>query len=281
MGTGNSALAVFAALSPHHSPYQKIIGTTRQPLRQMQLAAQGIDPFLLLKHDTADNSINQQGYAADCLDQLRMLAADADVLVSFPPDGDSDRQLAPIMSAARSLVYVSSTGVYGSRQGLIDETTAVDYAADTARPRLEAEAIWRRLGGVVLRAPALYGQPTGLHIRLKESTYRLPIDSSNFISRIHLDDLAQIILAAFRCALPGTIYTVGDLEPARHIDVVNWLCEKMHLPLPAMAASPAAYRLRSNRCVSAARVLRELGVTLRYPTYREGYSQCLSAGAII
>jgi nucleoside-diphosphate-sugar epimerase len=205
------------------------------------------------------------------------VAGGADVLVSFPPDGETDAIVAPACAAAHRVIYISSTGVYGKKTGRIDDTTAADPSDERMRPRLEAESIWKEHGAIVLRAPGIYGPKSGLHLRLAEGSYKMPAGGANLISRIHVNDLASIVLAIFeRSKLSDTTYLVGDENPCTLAEVVEWLCKRMELPMPESVPPEDAHAtMRGNRAVDASRITKELGLTLKYPSFREGYAQCL------
>jgi len=258
-----------AALQLAHTanPQRVLRATTRSAARAEALAALGATPIVLGADDDAD-AVRAAVHPGD------------EVLVTFPPDGASDARLADAARAARRVVYISTTGVYGAVSGRVDDDTPVDPEAPRAAPRLAAEACWRAAGAIVLRAPAIYSAASGLHKRLRAGTHRLVEDGSKYVSRIHADDLAALALAALERAAPRSTYVVGDHEPAPQREVVAWLCARLGLPLPpAVAVSEAPPTLRGNRQVDARRVLRELGVTLRYPTYRDGYEAIVRADA--
>ncbi len=271
-GVGQTALAVLSALKSTAPARLEIWGTTRAHSGDA-LQALGVKPILL-------NVIGDDGAAS--MKQLKEACADACVLISFPPDEQSEHFFFDTISGARKIIYISSTGVYGSLSGVIDEDSPVDHGQPRVQDRLKAEALWRSAGATILRAAALYGPQAGLHKRLQSGTYRLPGDGSNFVSRIHLDDLAAIILAIFASnseqGQGGGIYVVGDLKPATHIEVVTWLCEKLNLPLPPSASlTEVNASLSGNRRINSTRVLSDFGIKLAYPTYVEGFSQCLAA----
>ena len=195
-----------------------------------------------------------------------------DVVIAFPPDGATDAAVAGALASLRaaSITYVSSTGVYGTRSGRIDDLTPTDLGSTPRiRLRLEAESGYRELGGTVLRAPGIYGPDRGAHVRLLAGKYRLPGDGSNAVSRIHVHDLAQLILAA--SSVPHETFVVGDLNPAPHIEVARFLVEAFGVSMPpAVPLEEVHETLRGNRRVDPSRALSRLGVTLRYPSYREG-----------
>jgi nucleoside-diphosphate-sugar epimerase len=240
----------------------KVIGTTRQPERLFEFVNLGIEPIVMPWPHA---------------EIIEPLAQGAEVVASFPPDGTTDAILASACRGAKSIVYMSSTGVYGARRGVVDDSTAVDGAAEPAASRLAAEEAWKTVGATVLRAPAIYGPNSGLHVRLREGTFSIPGDGSGVVSRIHVDDLARLIIAVFDRGLKGETFVVGDLNPATHGEVVAWLCEQLNIPMPPYTSlDQVSSHLRASRQVDASRALEALGVELKYPTYREGFKAILS-----
>ena len=239
-----------------------IIASTRNPNRIFEFVELAVEPLIM---PLPSGEI------------ISHLVAGADVLVSFPPDGSTDAILAPACADARRIVYISSTGVYGNKSGRIDDGTAPDVSDEKSRPRVEAESIWREYGAIVLRSPGIYGAHNGMHKRLAEGTYKMPANGSNLISRIHIDDLASIILQvsdAFE--MSDTTYVVGDEQPCPIGEVVTWLCAEMNLPMPeSVPLSEVNLSLRGNRAIDGSRILNELGMTLRFANFREGYQNCL------
>lgn len=193
------------------------------------------------------------------------------VVVTFPPDGFTDGVVARELASAAAVTYVSSTAVYGKLRGHIDDMTPVPEPTGRAVARLAAESTYRALGGTVLRCPGIYGRDRGIHVRLLRGDYRLPGDGRHVLSRIHVEDLAQLLLAA-PCA-PGETFVVGDREPAPHAAVVRFLCERYGVPFPPSAPlADVPETLTADRNVDASRALARFGVTLRYPSFREGMS---------
>lgn len=253
LGVGMVALAVYDSVRGH----ARVIGTTRDPMRLFDFVNTGIEPVVM---------------PWPSREVIEPLANGADVLVSFPPDGATDKLLAPACAGARTVVYISSTGVYGSRHGAIDDHTPVANDEEAAAPRLAAEREWQMVGATILRAPAIYGPTSGLHIRLREGNFAIPGDGTGVVSRIHVDDLAHIISAVFHQQRRGETFVVGDLCPATHQEVVGWLCEELQMPMPPRTPlEEVSAQLKSSRSVDPHRALKELGVTLKYPTYKEGF----------
>jgi len=184
------------------------------------------------------------------------------VLHSIPPVGDVDLRG---LRAAR-LVYLSSTNVYGAAT-VVDENTPVDPAHErVAAERRAAAGSWSTL---VLRPAAIYGPGRGVHKRLERGEYRM---SDNFVSRIHVDDLAAHVEAGLLSDLTGA-YPVADEEPSTAREIAVFCAELLGLPVPAADSG----RVTSNRRVDGSAIRRALGITLAYPSYRTGIPAAIQA----
>lgn len=165
--------------------------------------------------------------------------------------------------------------MYGEHRGVVDDATPVPTAPppnERAARILTAEEAYRQRGATILRCPGIYGRDRGLHVRVLKGEHRIPGDGTRFLSRIHVEDLAQLVLAS--AAAPGQrpdTYVVGDLEPAPHVEVVRFIADVYGVPLPPFVPLESVHEsLRADRRIDAARALTTFGVALRYPTYREG-----------
>lgn len=242
---------------------QRVIGTTRDALRAETLRRHNIEPVVA-------ETIDPSWFAAQ-------VHRDTHVLVTYPPSDPSDATLASIAAdAGAQVVYISSTAVYGAVSGRVDQHTPTQPNEPRGQRRLQAEDIWANASTMVLRAPAIYGPGRGLHLRIARGEHQLPDSGDNFISRIHVDDLARLCLAAFERGVIGTRYVIGDHKPCPQREITQWLCDRMSQPMvaptPLANVSPT---LRNDRQVDPTWALQQLGVTLDFPTYIEGYEHCL------
>lgn len=176
------------------------------------------------------------------------------------------------------VVYLSTTGVYG-RAEEVDETTLVAPETDRTVLRVEAEKVvaagpW---SSMVLRPAAIYGPGRGVHMAMWSGRYRLAGDGSNYVSRIHVEDLAALAAAALRSDEPGA-WPVGDAEPATAKEVAAFCAELLGLPMPPSVPVESLHEtLRGSRRVHGEAIRRLLGVELKYPSYREGIRASVEA----
>ena len=240
----------------------------------------------------------------DCLrfDRDRPLAPAAfagitDILVSIPPDDAGDAVLdrhGEDIATLPGLVwlgYLSTTGVYGDRAGgWVDERSELRPSGMRGRRRVAAEAgwldLWRRRGVPVhiFRLAGIYGPGRAPFAALRAGTAQRIDKPGQVFSRIHVDDLAGVLLASIARPRPGAIYNVCDDEPAAPDSVIAHAASLLGLPAPPLVPfstaglSPMARSFYDdNKRVSNALLKEELGVALRHPNYRAGLAAILAA----
>ena len=178
-------------------------------------------------------------------------------------------------------IHLSSSGLYGEAPDddtWIDDETPVDLTDQPMQGVLTDEdavetSTFALPTTTILRLAPVYGPGRGVRARLRKGDYRLLDDGQHAISRVHVDDVAQIILAVEERAVHRSRYLVADDEPTTQLDYATWLCERMGLPLPPFRATFAPGKAKvahRNRRVRNTRLKADLGITLRYPTFREG-----------
>ncbi len=179
------------------------------------------------------------------------------------------------------VIYVSSTGVYGHSDGdWIDEDTPPRPTREGGRACLAAEQVLfaHSLGerGVVLRFAGIYGP--GRVPRQEDVRAGKPItgNGDGILNLIHVDDAVEAILAAESRATPPRIYNVSDGNPAPRRAYYEELSRLLDAPPPRFSplgeAGSQRARGADDKRVSNLRMVNELGVTLRYPSFREGLS---------
>lgn len=229
-------------------------------------------------------SLAQAGAQIRSLDILRPFDLDfippnSLILHSIPvlQENDELREQTPALiqalegRRARRLVYISSTGVYGQTREVNAETLV---APVTPREHLRVEAE-RAIGAasfptLSLRAAAIYGPGRGIQESLRRGTYRLAGDGSNWVSRIHVDDLAALCDAALSSDLTGA-YPVADEHACPAREIAEYCAELLGLRLPAPVSAELLHETRqADRRVDGRSIFAVLERKLQYPTYRTG-----------
>jgi nucleoside-diphosphate-sugar epimerase len=195
-----------------------------------------------------------------------------------PPGPDPAGELANLIDASREasrLVYVSSTSVYAPGGGAwVDESWPIQPATAAGRARALAEAALAAspVPWIVLRAAGIHGPGRKLVDRIRSGTYRVIGDGTSHVSRVHVVDLVSAIVAAGASAARGFV-NVADDDPTPIGEVADTLAALLGLPPPprepASSVSPElAGMLTADRRIANRRLKEELGVKLRYPSWR-------------
>ena len=226
---------------------------------------------------------------ANPLADLSTLVGNWDAIVYSIPTLRVDNSLmepAPLLLRALSgstsrCIYLSTTGVYG-KQKFVDASTQAAPETERERLRVEAElAVLQHFREpLVLRPAAIYGPGRGVHVSMRMGKYRLSGDGHNYISRIHVDDLAAHVVAALRTRVTGA-WPVTDEEPCSQRTMAEYCASLLALPLPPSAhANTVSETLRANRQVDGSGIRQKLGISLQYPTYRQGIPAAIAAEAL-
>ncbi|HEX4192499.1 MAG TPA: SDR family oxidoreductase [Stellaceae bacterium] len=228
-------------------------------------------------------------------DVAQRLADTTHLLISIPPDETGcpvfDAHAADI-AALRQLQwigYLSSTNVYGDQAGgWVDEASPTAPSGERGRRRVAAEAAWRALGarsGIpvhVFRLAGIYGPGRSALDALRAGTARRIVKPGQVFSRIHVADLAAVLQASMEKPRAGSIYNVCDDTPSPPDEVIAYAAALLGIAPPPLedfataALSPLARSFYDDsKRVANQRIKDELGVTLRYPSYREGLDALL------
>jgi nucleoside-diphosphate-sugar epimerase len=227
------------------------------------------------------------------------LRAATHLIVTAPPGEDGDPVLAAhagVLRAAplRWIGYLSTTGVYGDRNGAwVDEATEPAPAQPRSIRRRAAEQQWEAFASGIavdlFRCAGIYGPGRSALDDLRAGTARRTIHPGHAFGRIHREDVARAVLAAASAPPPPGIRVLhlADDEPAESAIVVEGAARLLGMdPPPAIpfeearrSMSPMALSFwAENRRVANARTKDALGLAWRYPTWREGLAAILAEG---
>jgi nucleoside-diphosphate-sugar epimerase len=256
-----------------------ISGTSRDANARRAMAGQGWELFPF------DEDLPLEHFA-------RVLAGTTHLMSSVPPGEAGDPVIAlhgadiAAMDGLQWSGYLSTTGVYGDRQGgEVDESSERNPASERGRRRVMAEDAWLDLWrehGIpvhVFRLAGIYGPGRNALETVWQGRARRIHRPGQVFGRIHLDDIVQTLLASIEQPNPGTAYNLSDDEPAPPDAVIAYACELLGVDPPPLQdfdevkddLSPMALSFYGeSKRVSNKRIKEELGVRLKWPTYREG-----------
>lgn len=221
------------------------------------------------------------------------------LLVSIPPDETGDVVLnlhrKDIFKSSFTWVgYLSTVGVYGNtgHRKKIDETAPRHPTTTRGKQRKAAENDWLNLYRSIglplhlFRLAGIYGPKRNIFKAIRNGHAKRIDRPGHLFSRIHVEDIATAVCASMAWPNPGTAYNITDDLPIEPSEVTTFACNLLGMSLPPLISfeealksmSPMAKTFwRDRRYLSNARLYDELGITLRYPTYREGLQAILKA----
>ncbi len=274
-GHGYSARALTRRLLPKG---WRVIGTTRSHEKFGELRAEGVEPAC---------------FPGD--DMTEALEAATHLLTSAGPTDQGDPVLHHLRDAIAAKApslhwagYLSTTGVYGDHEGdWVDEDTALAPSTRRGQWRKEAEAAWQAIPDLplhIFRLAGIYGPARGPFAKVRKGTARRIIKEGQVFSRIHVDDIAQVLEASIDRPKPGRIYNLCDDDPAPPQDVIAHAAELLGMSIPPavpfeeaeMTPMARSFYAESKR-VRNDRIKEELGVRLIHPDYRSGLRALLDS----
>ena len=260
---------------------------------QRFLAQQSAETVIGLSRSSISSEQHVESYDLDAGGQLKLALPDHyGILYTVPPSPESESDvrleclLKKLTRAPTRFAYISTTGVYGNRDGAeVDELTSPDPQTGRARLRMAAEQVLQSWGAKhhvdvsILRVPGIYG-PERLGVeRVREGAAVIDEADVGPGNRIHVDDLVACCLAALSNDAPAGIYNVGDgdlrsstwftrevarqcqLEPPPIISMEDAECEFSPIRLSF---------LKESRIVNTQKMNDVLGVTPKYANAEDG-----------
>jgi dTDP-D-glucose 4,6-dehydratase len=281
-GLGYSALHF---INRYGELFDEVAGTVRSTDKVGELRHTSAHP-LIFAPDYEDPAIAEHLKTANAL------------IISIPPGTSADPVLARFgrqLSGLRhplKIIYLSTIGVYGDRQGeWVDETRLPTPSNPRSVTRLQAEKAWAALGKDagkathILRLAGIYGPERNALANLKAGKAKRIVKPDQVFNRIHVDDVALSIASALMYEGKSQIWNVSDDEPAPPQDVVTYAASLMGITPPpeqdidAADLTPMARSFYAeNKRAANHKLKTDLGVTLTFPTYREGLQALWAAG---
>ena len=176
--------------------------------------------------------------------------------------------------------YISTTGVYGNTNGaIVDETAPTNPSGKRGKSRVVVEKLWRHTipQTHIFRLPGIYGAGRSALDTVQHPHARAIHKTGQIFGRIHIYDIAQTVLASMLAPHPQSIYNVVDDMPCDGVQVLQYACDLLHMPMipivPYETAdlSPMAHSFYADsRRVNNDKIKTKLGIHLKYPTYKQG-----------
>lgn len=228
---------------------------------------------------------NGENYDKNLIPKLK----EADyILVSIPPSNGEDLVIKNfskflVSPKLKWITYLSATSVYGDHKGeWVSENSETKPTSPNGLARLKAENSWlslkmnKNLPIQIFRLSGIYSNENNILIRLKSGTAKLINKKDHFFSRIHVEDIANILFKTLSKFKSGEIYNLADDKPstseemtlhgARILDIKNL----KKIEVDEIESEMLKNFYTDSKKVSNKKVKNYFDYNLKFPTYVEG-----------
>ncbi len=250
--------------------------TSRKETHEIEFNGLKINSFLF-NNEKTDESLK---------DKLKM--ADY-ILISIPPFGSKDIVASyldtnsKIIKACKWITYLSATSVYGDHKGeWVNEKSATQPTSSSGLNRLKAENSWKSLSSKhnfplqIFRLAGIYSNESNILKRLQLGKVQFVDKKNHFFSRIHLEDIANILFESLENFKNSEVYNICDDKPAAQSEVIAYGAKLLNLekPKPIKLEDLESEMLQNfykdSKKVDNKKMKNFFNYNLEYPTYKEG-----------
>lgn len=195
------------------------------------------------------------------------------VLISIPPDGDDVvERYGNCLENIKWFGYLSATNVYGDHCGnWVNEESETKPVEIRGEKRLKSEKKWlnSKLPVHIFRLAGIYGPGRNALVDLQLGKAR---NVKKIFSRIHVEDISNILFSSMKNIRPCEIYNCADDLPATQSEVVTYAAKLLNIspPEPAQLSDYAQSFYLGSKKVSNTKIKKDLNVSLIYPNYKIG-----------
>ena len=210
------------------------------------------------------------------------------VLISIPPQDKKDIVLKNFGKNFKNnkfdwVTYLSATSVYGDKKGnWVDEKTDPEPRSNIGIARLNAEKSWLKyfkdfnLPIQIFRLTGIYSLENNVIKKLKMGKFKLVEKKNHFFSRIHIEDIAQILTLSLKKFDAGQIFNLSDDYPCSNEEIAEYAASLIKINLPKKIKPEEIENeilrnfYKDSKKVSNKKMRNFFEYTLKYPTFKEG-----------
>ena len=214
------------------------------------------------------------------------------ILISIPPQDNEDivlknfeSFLSSLKTKPKTITYLSATSVYGDHKGKwVDEKSKTNPTSPNGIARLKAELSWLsfckkfNLPLQIFRLAGIYSNKNNVLERLKKNEIKIVEKNNHYFSRVHVEDIANILFKSLKKFVPGEIYNIADDNPSSYEEVINFGCELLKIQKPekikleSISSDALKAFYNDSKKVSNKKIKEFFDYTFKFSSYREGLS---------
>ena len=249
--------------------------TTRQESNILEFLGQEISNFEF-NNDKIDKNI------------FKKLKDFDHILISIPPEHEKDLVLKYFSKEIldqniKWITYLSATSVYGNHEGKwVDENSKTLPKSKNGIERLAVEKVWLKMYEKnniplqIFRLSGIYSNIYNVLERIRSGNASLIRKENQFFSRIHVEDIANLLFLSLNKLKKGEIFNISDDKPASSEEVMKYGAKILNLPEPKeikledIQSEMLKAFYRDSKKVSNKKVKEFFKYNLKFPTYVEG-----------
>ena len=207
------------------------------------------------------------------------------ILVSIPPENQEDlvvKNFSKFLkySKVKWITYLSATSVYGDHKGeWVNESSKTNPISSKGIARLKAENSWasleknNKLPVQIFRLSGIYSNEKNILVRLKSGDVKLINKKNHYFSRIHIDDIANILFKSLSKFKSGEIYNLSDDKPSSSEEITLFGAKMLNIKKIKVNETKSEMLknfYNESKKVSNKKVKNYFNYYLKFPSYIEG-----------
>ena len=222
------------------------------------------------------------------IELIKNLEKSDHILVSIPPREGTDLVIKNFSNIiencnAKWITYLSATSVYGDHKGeWVNEESKTKPITSNGIDRLSAEKLWlslnlnKKIPLQIFRLAGIYSNESNILARLKSGKAKIVNRKNNFFSRIHVEDIANILFESLSKFKPGEIYNISDDKPSSSEEVTLYGVKLLNMDKPKIIelkdieSEMLKNFYKDSKKVSNKKMKSFFEYDLKFPSYIEG-----------
>jgi nucleoside-diphosphate-sugar epimerase len=181
------------------------------------------------------------------------------------------------------ITYLSATSVYGNHSGQwVNENSETKPTSPNGIQRLQVEKEWMKLSNKfdlpfqIFRLSGIYSNQYNILTRLKSGEAKIISKKNHFFSRIHVEDIANILYNSLNIFKKKEIYNISDDKPASAEEVTMYGVKLLGVDKPntieidEINSEMLKNFYKDSKKVDNKKMKEFFNYKLKYPTYVEG-----------
>ena len=186
-------------------------------------------------------------------------------------------------SKIKWITYLSATSVYGDHNGeWVDEKSKTNPTSLNGIDRLNVEKSWMELAASkdlpvhIFRLAGIYSNESNILVRLKSGEAKIINKQNHFFSRIHVEDVANILFKSLENFKAKEIYNISDDKPASAEEVISYGSKLINIEKPktvelsSIESEIIKNFYKDSKKVSNKKMKNFFSYKLKYSSYIEG-----------